>query len=115
MEFLKILNAPVVASNSIIVGAFNSATASSIGGAATIGVKPPVSDGWFMTGVSFYNILSSMTVMKTCPDCSPSNFVNTPIKYTVDTTSFTNVVGKYLEFGGLKRDVVYDVDGTYTI
>ena len=67
-----------------------------------------------MTGMKFYNFKSNMKVLETCSGCSPVSFYNTPKEFSVSETYFFNVSGKYLSFGGMRRDIIHDLDGTFT-
>ena len=113
MEFYSVSNAPVTASNSRIIGAFPTAEASSIN-SGSVGIKTPKSDGWNMVDMKFYNFKSNMLILATCSGCSPTGFINTPKEFTVENTYYHNISGSYLSLGGLQRDMVHDLDGSFS-
>jgi hypothetical protein len=105
----------VIALNSKVIGTFSTPDASSKGNSNFVGVYAPKSDGWRMSGIEFYNFPSNMVALQTCHSCnSPSSFVNTGKIYHVNNITYHNMSGKYLIMNGLKRDIIYDEDGTFS-
>jgi hypothetical protein len=81
-----------------------------IGGAGLITPRSGVTN---ISNVRFYNFNSQTTVFITCSKCTnPDLFTNTGTHIFTSQISIDNVSGNYLQMLGLKRDIIYDLDGS---
>ena len=75
----------------------------------------PRSSGVEFHNLHFYNFGAGTTILSTCNKCDNTDlFVNTVNEYKVSGVTFTNVTGSYVHMAGLKRDIVHDLDGTFS-
>lgn len=72
------------------------------------------SGSWNLSDIRFYNYPSGSLMFQVCRMCDdPLKFTNLGTEVYVKQLTFTNCSGKMLHFiGGLKRDVIYDLDGS---
>ena len=69
-----------------------------------------------ITNVKFYNYPQGSLLFQTCRFCDdPLKYTNLGTEVTVDKLSFGNVNGMMLNMIGLKRDVIYDLDGSFSM
>jgi hypothetical protein len=79
------------------------------------GVIAPRTVGWEMTNVRFYNFAPFMNVFQTCAKCDqPLLYTNVAHEYLVSGVSYTNISSSYLKFNGMKRNIIYDLDATFS-
>lgn len=65
--------------------------------------------------IRFYNYPAGTHSLETCSGCdSPSLFSNTVQEIYISNVSYTNVTGYKLYMNGPKREILYDLDGTFT-
>lgn len=68
-----------------------------------------------MSNIRFYNFPASTTILEACSKCDNKDlFTNVGSQYFIDTIQYTNVSGAYLFFNGLKREIIYDADATFS-
>ena len=105
-------NRAVIVENMTVIGS------SSIngGGTSVKGVIAPSSNSkrWKMSGVSFYNFGGSQITFQTCSGCNGGSFNNIGQAYEMEKISYTNVTGKKLSMTGMRKEVLYDLDGTFS-
>ena len=67
-----------------------------------------------LTNIRFYNYPAGSLMFQVCRFCDdPLKFTNLGTEVMMNQLTFTNVLGKMLFFIGiLKRDVIYDLDGS---
>lgn len=90
----------------------------------SINYTKPLSMSAFWTGrsgptkfsnVGIHNYPTGSVVLKTCVECDNQlKFSNRGNDIYVDQLTLGNVSGSYLFMVGLKRDVVYDLDGSFS-
>lgn len=65
--------------------------------------------------IRFYNYPAGTHSLETCSGCeSPSLFTNTAQEIYISNVSYSNVTGYKLFMNGLKREILYDLDGSFT-
>jgi hypothetical protein len=63
--------------------------------------------------VRFYNFPAGSVLLQTCRLCDdPLKYTNLGTEVTLQKLTFSNVSGQLLFMIGLKRDVIYDLDGS---
>lgn len=68
-----------------------------------------------INNIRFYNYPSNTHSIETCSHCdNPLLFTNTAQEVYISNITFTNVTGNKLFMSGLKREILYDLDGTFT-
>ena len=73
------------------------------------------SGSWNFSNIRFYNYPEGSVMFKTCRFCDdPLEYTNLGTQVNVDKLTFTNVSAKMLFMIGLKRDVIYDLDGSFS-
>ena len=78
-------------------------------------IAPRLTSGWKMSNIKFHNFYGSMTCFETCSGCnSPSAFTNTGQNYLAEAISYNNINSKRLRMTGVKREMIYDLDGTFS-
>lgn len=106
----------VEAKDSTIIGETNtnpSAGPSPIIGSS--GLIAPRTSGVKISGVNFYNFPASTTVFETCSHCDEEKlYTNTGCEYILENINVNNVSGNYLKWTGVKRDIIYDIDGSFS-
>lgn len=71
------------------------------------------SGSYNLTNIRFYNYPSGSVLVKTCRLCDdPLVYTNLGTELFVKQWSLTQVSGKFLFMIGMKRDVIYDTDGS---
>jgi hypothetical protein len=80
------------------------------------GVITGRSGTWNISDISFYNYPGGSLLFQTCRLCDdPDHLTNVGTEVFVSQLSFTNVTGKMLFMIGVKRDVIYDTDGSFSL
>jgi hypothetical protein len=65
--------------------------------------------------IRFYNYPANTHSIETCNKCdSPLSFTNTVQEIFISNISYTNISGNKLFMNGAKREIIYDLDGTFT-
>jgi hypothetical protein len=68
-----------------------------------------------INNIRFYNYPVNTHSLETCSHCdNPLIFTNTAQEIYISNITFTNVTGNKLYMNGLKREILYDLDGTFT-
>jgi len=68
-----------------------------------------------LNNINFYNYPAGSLLFQTCRFCDdPLKYTNLGTEVTVQKLTFTNVSGMMLNMIGLKRDVIYDLDGSFS-
>lgn len=68
-----------------------------------------------LTNITFFNYPSGSLVLQTCRFCDdPLEYTNLGTELFVSKFTFNNINGKNLFMIGLKRDVIYDEDGSFS-
>ena len=82
--------------------------------AATLsGVTTPRTGSSNLTNVRFYNFPSASAAITTCSQCNfPAFFTNLGTEIFTRALAFKQITGKYISMSGVKRDVLYDRDGS---
>ena len=70
-----------------------------------------------LSNIRFYNYPPGSILLKTCRFCDdPLKYTNLGTEVVVDQLTFTNVTGQMLlMISILKRDVIYDIDGSFSL
>lgn len=70
---------------------------------------------WKISNVKFHNFNGNMVIMETCSKCDNTLlFTNTGQEYMVEDISYTNVTSKRLHMLGLRREIIFDLDGSFS-
>jgi len=76
------------------------------------GIITPGLGNFRINNIRFYNYPANTHSIETCNNC------NSPVSYTneifISNISFTNISGNKLFMNGAKREIIYDLDGTFT-
>jgi hypothetical protein len=103
----------VVAQNNVIIGQTLSNGLPDASLSGTFGIITPRTDGFKVSGVRFYNFPTTMTVFQSCSVCNNGDLVVTSGKASFfEGISYTNVLGKYIQWNGPRRNIFYDIDGS---
>ena len=79
------------------------------------GIVTPKSGNIRINDIRFYNFGAGTKSLVTCAGCdSPSSFSNLGMEIFISNISFTNVTGYKLAMNGHKKEVIYDLDGTFS-
>jgi hypothetical protein len=79
------------------------------------GVITGRSGTWNISVVNFYNFPAGSLLFITCRLCDdPDHYTNVGTEIFVSKLTFTNVSGKFLFMIGVKRDIIYDTDGSFS-
>ena len=79
------------------------------------GVITPRTSGWEMEDIRFYNFDGDMVITETCSKCDIVYlFTNTAQTYEVQKIEYHNITSKKLLMNGLQRDIIYDLDGSFS-
>lgn len=77
------------------------------------GIMTPKTGVTNFTNIRFYNFPAGSILIQTCVLCDdPLKYTNLGTEIILKQLTLTNVVGKLLFMIGLKRDVIYDTDGS---
>jgi hypothetical protein len=102
-----------VAQNNVIIGQTLSNGLPDASLSGTFGIITPRTDGFKVSGVRFYNFPTTMTVFQSCSVCNNGDLVVTSGKASFfEGISYTNVLGKYIQWNGPRRNIFYDIDGS---
>lgn len=81
----------------------------------TSGIITPRLGNIRIDNIRFYNYPANTHSIETCSHCdSPLLFTNTAQEIYISNITFTNVTGNKLFMNGLKREILYDLDGSFT-
>lgn len=79
------------------------------------GVIAPRTSGWAMSNVRFYNFASYMNIFQACSHCNEDLlFTNGAHEYLVSGVTYSNISGSYVKMNGLRREIIYDLDATFS-
>lgn len=78
------------------------------------GIISPRAGDLVLSHVNFYSFGERQTILSTCTDCGNLLLLDTVGQYIfTDNLKFTNILGHYLTMQGIKREIIYDKDGTF--
>lgn len=82
---------------------------------ASSGIITPRQGQIQLNNVRFNNYPAGTYSLETCSKCNNLLlFTNTGQEIFISNVTFTNVSGNYLKMLGLKREIIYDSDGTFS-
>lgn len=109
---------PVVLTNSVIIGQSktNAAANTKNYSLAMSAVITPRTGQSNFSNIRFYNYPSGSVALTICSKCdSHLSFTNVGTEVFTNTLSFTNITGNYIKLLGLRRDMIYDQDGSLVV
>lgn len=99
--------------NSVLIGQTFANSPQAMGGAK--GLITPRLGNIRIDHIRFYNYPANTHSLETCSKCDmDSLFSNTVQEVYISNVTFTNVLGYKLFMNGIKREILYDLDGTFT-
>ena len=98
--------------NSVIIGQTQTNSPQSVSNSK--GIITPRLGNIRINNIRFYNYPSNTHSIETCSHCDNLLFTNTAQEIYISNITFTNVTGNKLFMNGLKREILYDLDGTFT-
>jgi hypothetical protein len=102
---------PLELRNSVVVGQ----TSSNSQGVSSRGVITPRTGNIRIDNVRFHDFPSGTHSLETCSKCDdPMVFSNTVQEIYISNITYTNVQGYKLFMSGVKREILYDLDGSFT-
>lgn len=79
------------------------------------GIIAPRTSNWKMSNIRFHNFAANQTTFQTCSKCDNIKlYSNTAQEYLVQNISYSNVNGSYLYMGVQKREIIHDLDGSFS-
>ena len=79
------------------------------------GIVTPKIGNIRIDNIRFHNFGSGTKSIETCSGCnSPTAFSNTGMEIYISNITYSNVTGYKLFMNGVKKEVLYDLDGSFT-